>query len=124
MPIGANIADVGAGSLRELIAFDERIDIDDGAGNTTGAFVERFRRYGAFLALKGTEVVMASRLEGKQPYVVTVRLDERTRAVTPDWRIRDVRTGVAYAITTHVPRPRKDYIDLTCIEGVADTQVV
>lgn len=124
MPIGANIADVGSGSLRFLVALDKRINIDDGAGNYTGAWQEQFRTDAAFLALKGSEAVMASRLEGKQPYIVTVRYDEDSAAVTTDWRLRDVDTGVAYAVTTHVPRPRRDYVDMICVEGVADTQVV
>lgn len=123
MPIGANVADVGAGSIRELLAFDKRVNVDDGHGNTTADFAEVFRAAGAFLALKGSESVMAARLEGRQPYIVTVRHSAATAAVTTDWRIRDVRSGAAYAITAATPRARKDYIDMICTAGVADAQV-
>jgi SPP1 family predicted phage head-tail adaptor len=122
MPIGANVADVGAGSLRELLAFDKRIETDDGHGNTTAEFAEVFRAAGAFQALKGTEAVMADRLEGRQPYIVTVRYSASVALVTTDWRIRDVRSGAAYAITTVTPRARRDYLDMICTAGVADAQ--
>lgn len=121
--IGANISDVGAGSLRELFAFDHRPLTPDGYGNSEGEFAEQFRAAAGLQSLKGTEAVMASRLEGKQPYILTVRYSAQTAQVTPDWRCRNARTGVAYAITTHVPRSRKDYIDLIIVEGVADSQV-
>lgn len=123
MPIGANLSDVGAGSLRELFAFDARPLTIDGYGNQEGDFAEQFRAATALQSLKGGEAVMASRLEGRQPYIATIRYTPASALVTPDWRCRDVRTGVTYAITTHVPRPRKDYIDMIIVEGVADAQV-
>jgi len=122
MPIGANISDVGAGSLRELFAFDKRATIDDGAGNTEGAFEQVFLADAAKIALKGGEAVMAARLEGRQPFIVTVRCHPDTLAVNTDWRCRDVNTGATYAITTHVVRQRRDFIDMICVEGVADAQ--
>ena len=121
--IGANVSDVGAGSLRELFAFDKRPLTPDGYGNSEGDFAEQFRSALGLQSLKGSEAVMASRLEGKQPYIATVRYSAQTAQITPDWRCRDVRTGKGYAITTHVPRSRKDYVDMIIVEGVADAQV-
>ena len=122
MGIGANLSDVGAGALRELFAFDQRINIDDGYGNEKGAFTEVFRAAGARLPLKGGEAVQASRLEGRQPYIVTIRYSVNAALVTTDWRCRDTRTGQAYAIVTHVPRGRKDYVDMIVSEGIADAE--
>lgn len=122
MGIGANLSDVGAGALRELFAFDKRLGVDDGYGNDTGDFHEQFRDAAARLPLKGGEAAQASRLEGRQPYIVTVRYNARTAAVTTDWRCRDVRTGQSYAIVTHVPRGRKDYVDMIVSEGIADAE--
>jgi len=113
----------GAGPLREKFAFDERTVIDDGAGNEIGTWTERFRTAAGLLALRGGEAVQAARLEGRQPYIATVRYSSKAAAVTTDWRCRDVRTGKAFAITTHVPRPRKDYIDMLIVEGIAGTEV-
>ncbi len=74
------------------------------------------------MALRGGEAVQASRLEGKQPYLLTVRYSAASAAVTPSWRCLDTRTGQTYAIITHVPRSRRDYIDMLISEGVADTE--
>lgn len=112
---------MAAGKLRELIAFEARQTIDDGLGNeTSGPWVEQCRANAERTPLKGGEAVLASRLEGKQPYLVTVRWSVATSQVTTDWRAIDVRTGAVYALQTAVPRVRRDYIDMMCIEGVAE----
>lgn len=117
---GAERGTVGAGPLRELWAFDERITIDDGAGNTQGEWQERFRCAARAETLKGGETVMAARLEGRQPYAATIRYSAKSALVTSDWRARDVRSGVTFAISTVTTRPRRDYRDLIVIEGPAD----
>ncbi len=123
MGIGANTSDVGAGALREIFAYDRRIQLDDGYGNITGDWQEQFRAATGLAPLKGGEVVLAARLEGRQPYIATIRYSTSAALVTTDWRCRDVRTGATYAVTTHVPRARKDYIDMIVTEGIADSQV-
>lgn len=115
----ATYADVGAGPMRESFAFDCREGVEDQYGNVVGEFVEQFRCAACADALKGTESVMASRLTGVQPYVVTIRYSTQAAQVTPAWRARDTRAGIAYAIKTVVPRPRKDYVDMTCVVGGA-----
>lgn len=122
MGIGANTSDVGAGALRFLFAFDKRVGVDDGYGNTTGDFSEVFRSAAGIVGLKGGEAVQASRLEGRQPYLLTIRYSAAAAQITTDWRCRDIRGGKTYAVTTHVPRPRKDYIDMIVVEGIADAQ--
>ncbi|ODT82451.1 MAG: hypothetical protein ABS76_07470 [Pelagibacterium sp. SCN 64-44] len=44
-----------------------------------------------FIPLKGSEPVIASRLQGVQPYVVRVRSSAATRAVDETWRLVDAR---------------------------------
>ena len=112
----------GAGNLRELLSFQKRQEIEDNHGNVVNDFVEQFRRPAGMSALRGGEAVQASRLQGTQPYIVTVRYDLAVATVTTDWRVVDTRTGTAYAITTFVPRPKKDYVDLMCVSGVAETE--
>lgn len=123
MGIGASTSDVGAGALRELFAFDQRILIDDGYGNQVGDWQEQFRAATGRVPLKGGEAVQASRLERRQPHLITIRNSTNAALVTPDWRCRDVRTGKAYAIITHDIRPRKDYADMIVSEGVAGAEV-
>lgn len=123
MAIGANLSDVGAGALRELFAFDQRIVVDDGAGNEIGEWHEVFRAAAGRVALKGGESIQAARLEGRQPHLLTIRNSTNAALVTPDWRCRDTRTGKAFAIVTHDVRPRKDYVDMIVSEGIAGAEV-
>jgi head-tail adaptor len=111
----------GAGKLREVLSFQSREIIDDGAGNeVSGPWVEQCKAAAERVALRGTETVTAARLSGKQPYLVTVRHAGNTSAVTTDWRAVDDRTGKSYAITSAVPREKRDYIDMLMVEGLAE----
>ncbi len=109
----------GAGELRERVAFDARIETDDGYGNKRGGFVERFRCSASFTPLRGGETVIASRLEGRQPVVVRIRASSATRLITADWRMRDRRTGVAYAVRSVIETSDRKWVDLTVESGTA-----
>lgn len=126
------MANNDAGQLFERVAFDSRLEIDDGAGNREGEFVERFQRRAGFTFLRGTETVIASRLEGRQPIVVRVRACSETRKIAPDWRMRDLRngewsgvgedafwTGPIYAVRSVIPTEDRQWIDVTVESGVA-----
>jgi head-tail adaptor len=87
-----------AQELQHRVAFDERVTVDDGAGNRRGSFQERFKQWAAFRHRGGSESVVAARLEGKNAIGVYVRSNAQTRSIKSDWRMRDVRTGMVYAI--------------------------
>jgi len=97
---------VRAGQLRERIAFDKRRETDDGAGNLEGAFEEQFVVWAEVLRLRGGEGVIAARLEGKQPVVITVRQSAATRLIKADWRARDKRTGEEFALVSPPAEPK------------------
>ena len=117
---GAERATVGAGPLRERFAFDARVETDDGAGNTTGEWLQQFVVAARREALKGGEAVIAARLENRQPYAVTVRYNPLTARITHEWRARDLRTGETYGISSLVTRPRRDYRDFIATQGPAE----
>ena len=73
--------------LRERVHFQQRTDDGD------GPFVTQSTVAAGFRPLRGGEDVMASRLSGVQPYIVTVRQSSQTRAVKvdTDWRMVDAR---------------------------------
>lgn len=118
-----------AGQLREKIAFDSRgphVGPDD--GNTQGAFEERFVVSARRQDLRGGETVMASRLEGRQPVLLTVRSTSLTKQITTDWQARDARsgsfvggkwTGITYAIKAINPTEDRAWIDIIVEAGVA-----
>lgn len=111
----------GAGNLRERFAAESRQKVDDGAGNeVSGPWIEQCEFAASIEARRGGEAVIAGRLQGTVNYIVTGRYSAAMASVTPDWRLRDARTGATYAIRTAVPRPRRDYIDFDVVSGVAD----
>lgn len=69
--------------------------------------------------LRGGEAVIASRLEGKQPAVVTVRASSQTRQITPEWRMLD-EDGTPFAIRAIVPTQDRALLEITVEGGVAE----
>lgn len=104
--------------LIEAVAFDALAGLPDGSGGETLDWVEQFTTRAHFRYLRGSEAVIAARLQGKQPVVVTVRANSNTRAITPQWQMRDTRRGTAYNIRTAVPSDDRLFIELTCESGV------
>jgi len=87
------------GRLSERVAFDAPNGSTDafggeGVGWTSGNTVAAQWVYG-----KGDEIVQAARHAGRSAYKIKVRSSSTTRAVTTDYRMRDVRDGTAWNIT-------------------------
>lgn len=85
-------------ALRSFISFQNRGTVDDGYGNMVpgGSFVDQFSAYANFRPLlrgsaTGVEDVFADRLQGNQPYILTVRKAPRLSEVTIAWRVVDLR---------------------------------
>lgn len=125
-------ANRGSGHLFESVAFDERALQSDGHGNQQEDFVEAFKCRAGFVYLRGTESVIAARLEGRQPIVVRVRASSDTRQIDTDWRMRDLRNGSwagdsgseywdgpVYAVRSVIPTEDRQFIDVTVEKGVA-----
>jgi hypothetical protein len=94
-----------AQELRHRVAFDKRIEIDDGAGNTRGEFQEQF--------------VVSDRLEGRNLLGVYLRSSSQTRQITNDWRMRDARTGDVYAVKIVDAVTDRRWVYLEAQTGVA-----
>lgn len=114
--------------LIERVAFDSRQEIDDGAGNFEGKFVQAFECRAAFVYLRGTETVIAARLEGRQPIIVRVRRNSMTNQIDHDWQMRNLREGAwegehwkgpVYAVRSIIPTEDRLYLDITVERGVA-----
>lgn len=78
-----------AGPLRYQIRFQEREEISDEYGNVSGDWATKFTCFAAFKFLRGGEEVMAGRLAGKQPAIITIRWSDVSRRVDTAWRILD-----------------------------------
>ena len=90
----------GAGGLREKLAFQRRTESDDGFGQVTvGDFQTVFEEYAELTARMGSEAVMASRLQGVQPYTAKIRSSVRARDIDATWRAVG-RDGAVYSIVS------------------------
>lgn len=109
-----------AGNLDQRFTFLSREVIDDGYGNeVSGPFEDRFTVWAGVTYLRGSETVMASRLEGRQPVVIAVRQSANTRSITTDWKARNARTDEVYNIRTIVPTKDRAGFEITAESGVA-----
>ncbi len=110
---------LGAGDLYYRVAFDKRVQVDDGAGNTEGDWEEQFSCRAAYRHLRGGESIMAGRLQGKHTQVIIVRASAQTRTVSTDWRARDVRNGDVFNIRDITHETDRLWISMLCEKGVA-----
>lgn len=107
------------GDLIEAVAFDALTGTPDGSGGVTQAWQEQFSTRAAFRYLRGGESVIAARLAGSQPVVVTIRAQDAARQITPEWRMRDTRRGTAYNIRAIIPSDDRKFLEITAESGVA-----
>lgn len=108
--------------LFEKVAFDAPLDVPDGHGGVeVGWDTDNCVNSRAdFRYLRGGETVQAARLQGKQPVVVTVPNCEDARAITPGWRMRDLRAATIYNVRSGpVPSDDRRYLEFTVESGVA-----
>lgn len=101
------------------LAFDAPFPTSNGMGGVIDGWIERHVCWAALTFLRGGEAVMGARLAGRQPVVVTVRDCAAARLIETDWRMRDIRSGVAYNIRTIIPSDDRATLQLTCESGVA-----
>lgn len=113
---------VAAGALRERVHCQCRDAVDDGYGNeVAGGWTTQFTVAAAFRPLRGGEEVMAARLAGVQPYIVTVRQSSQTRRITTDWRLVDARNAsrVLNIRAIHDPDGKRADFEMLAQDGVA-----
>jgi head-tail adaptor len=114
-----------AGLLSERFEFAKRTDTStnsppgDGYGNFEGAFVTQFTSWARRRFLRGGEDVMAARLQGRQPVILTIRRSSQADLVTTDWRATDARSGTVYNIRSVEFTEDRMWIDLLVEAGVA-----
>lgn len=108
-----------AGELRERFEFQERPPVSDGYGNEQGPWQARYECAARRQMLRGGETVMASRLDGRQPAVLTIRANSQARRITTDWRARDMRSDEVWNIRSISLSEKRDFLDILVERGVA-----
>lgn len=111
------------GQMRFRLHCQAEGSAEDELGNPVpdgGPFETRFTVSASMIPRNGGEAVIAGRLEGRQPFIVTVRSSELTRQITSEWRLVDARTDKVFAVKTAAdPDGKRQWIDLLVEEGVA-----
>ena len=109
----------GSGRLSDRMAFDAPTATPNGGGGTVQGWAVQHECWAGVTYLRGTEPVIAARLVGVQPVVIRVRNCAAARAIASDWRARDMRTGVIYALAGNaVPTDDRAYLDFMAKIGV------
>ena len=110
--------------LRETITFERRVQTAVGDGNTESSWDTANPLCTVRAELRpvnGREEVMAQKLQGVQPFVLTVRYCAATAGVTPEDHAVNARTGVAYDITAiQNPDMRQQWLSMIVREGTGD----
>lgn len=102
-----------AGELSERFSFEKRETLaGDDYGVAEGEWIEQFTCWTKKVPLRRGESVMASRLSGVQPFILTIRASSQSRLIQTDWRAKDTRTGDFYNIRTVEPSADRASIDL------------
>jgi len=107
------------GELRYRMDAQVRSQVDDGYGNTQAG---PFATQGSFSAkiqfLRGGETVMADRLTGKQPAIITIRSSAFTRSLDTAWRLVD-SSGNAWNIRAITdPNGKRAWLEILAEKGV------
>jgi len=103
------------GRMRERVRFERRGDIEnDGHGTVIGDFEPMFGSVAAKITPRlGGETVISSRLQGVQPFTVTVRSSSDTRCVDATCRCVNERTGAIYDIRAiSNPDQKNKFLDM------------
>lgn len=108
-----------AGQLRERFEFQERISVSDGAGNEQGQWVARYECAARLVFQHGGESVMAARLEGRSPAILTIRASRMARTIHSDWRARNIHTDDLWAIREITLSEKRDFLNILVEKGVA-----
>lgn len=92
----------GAGDLRQKLNFQTATPAEDEFGNPLagGSFATVFADMAEVVPRMGTEIIIASRLQGLQPVTIRVRSHSLTRALNASYRAVDARAGTVYAIVS------------------------
>src|SRR5262245_36946829 len=107
-----------AGDLRERVRFERRITTgDDGYGNVRQDWMLMTRVAARIAPMRGSEEVLANRLQGIQSYEITVRASKVTLGLLPSDRAIDERHGTVFNITAvDNPDEKRQWLRLTAQE--------
>lgn len=109
----------GIGQMRERVGFDRSIRTPDGSGGFTSEWEEEHVCGAEFIYSRGSETVIAARLQGQAIYKIRVHQSAGARKIEPHWRMRDLRRGVGYNVREVDMITDQKWVYLVVESGVA-----
>lgn len=111
-------------TLRHRVLCQKKGPATDEFGNPVpggAVWATQFSVRAGFAPRNGGEAVIAGRLQGVQPYIVTMRQSDRTRLITSDWRLVDERDPTRTFAVRSVADPddKRMWLELLVEHGVA-----
>lgn len=101
----------GAGALKERLQFQQRAL--DARAEPLGDWEDRFPARAQISYLRGSESVLAQRLQGVQPAIITVRSSTATKALTSAWRALNARDrSQVFEIKSVAPSTTPGFVDI------------
>ena len=110
---------MAAGKLDQRVLFQSPTKNPDGYGGREQGWKDEMTVRAGYTRLRGTEAVMAARLEGRQPTVIRVRASSETRRIGSNWRIIDQRSGEVFNVHWIIESDDRRWLDVTAESGVA-----
>ena len=109
------MASMGAGDLRDRVRFDARSP--DANGDAVGDFFEGFTVWANIEYLRGSEVAIQQRLEGRQPVSVTVRDSAQARTINAAMQMVNTRSGEIFNVTAASPARQAGFRNILAVSG-------
>lgn len=108
-----------AGALDARVAFDAPVMAPDGYGGQTRTWAEALTCWAELVYDRGREAVQAGGLTGSAVLRVRVRANAATRAITTDYRMRDLTRGIVFNVRESDPVTDPAFVWLRVEQGVA-----
>ncbi len=110
--------------LRHRVLCQKKGPATDEFGNPVpggSVWATQFSVRAGFEPRHGGEAVIAGRLQGVQPYIVTMWQTDRTRQIKPDWRLVDERDPARTFAVRSVADPddKRVWLELLVEHGAA-----
>lgn len=108
-------------AMRERFRIERYAGTDDGYGNQVGSWQVLFIAWGGIRFMRGSEPVVAARLNARQPAILTIRNSEQARSIKASDRAVNARTGEVFNIR-ELPREAREnrgFVEMLVEAGVA-----
>jgi SPP1 family predicted phage head-tail adaptor len=107
-----------AGDLRYRIKLEMQV-AEPSLYGTVKRWVTQFETRAKMKWLIGNETIVAQRLTGVQPVVISVRHNSQTVQIQTSWRVTEMESKKVFNVRSVTYDEKRAFIDLLCTHGGA-----